>query len=399
MQEIVVHSAVKRFMDKTNTPQFFGIPANLAVMASAVFIWGLGEGLFIFFLPLALQHWQADTVQTGAVLSMIGVMMALVQAPAGYLADRLGTRPLILAAQVLGVGAAAVMSAANSLALFVAGLLAYSLTSLISAPLNSYLTSQRGGWSVQRAVTFVSASMVAGEIVGPVLGGWIAGAAGMNVLFRCSTVLFLLSTLVTGLAGRAPAPAQHERSALQAGPLANRRFLGFVALISLATFCLSAPQQFTSLYLQNVHHLAIEQIGVLGAAASLGSTVIMYALGGLGAPAGLLAGQALVAGYALALWRGQSLPVFLGGNFLLGGYRLYRGMALAYGRSLVRDNEVGFAYGLVETGSALAVILAPLAAGALYNYQPASVYVASLCALAVTAALHLAFLRPPAAPS
>jgi hypothetical protein len=40
------------------------------------------------------------------------------------------------------------------------------------------------------------------------------------------------------------------------------------------------------------------------------------------------------------------------------------------------------AYGLVETGNALAVIVAPLAAGFLYNYRPEAVYIASLGALA-----------------
>jgi MFS family permease len=56
---------------------------------------GFGEGLFIFFLPLALHRWNTDAVQIGAVLSMIGVMMAVVQVPAGYLSDRFGARPLI----------------------------------------------------------------------------------------------------------------------------------------------------------------------------------------------------------------------------------------------------------------------------------------------------------------
>ena len=49
-----------------------GIQRDLAIVAISAFIWGLGEGLFIFFLPLALQRWNTDAVQIGAVLSMIG---------------------------------------------------------------------------------------------------------------------------------------------------------------------------------------------------------------------------------------------------------------------------------------------------------------------------------------
>ncbi|MEI7844262.1 MAG: hypothetical protein WCK35_00525 [Chloroflexota bacterium] len=43
----------------------------------------------------------------------------------------------------------------------------------------------------------------------------------------------------------------------------------------------------------------------------------------------------------------------------------------------------------METGSALAIILAPPAAGFLYNYKPETVYIVSLFALAITIILNL----------
>src|SRR5512138_2293821 len=104
------------------------IQRDLAIVAISEFIWGLGEGLFIFFLPLALQRWQTDAVQIGAVLSMIGVATAVVQLPAGYFSDRFGTRPLIFAALLLGIASAIIMATARSLPWFVAGLLAYGCT-------------------------------------------------------------------------------------------------------------------------------------------------------------------------------------------------------------------------------------------------------------------------------
>lgn len=108
-----------------------GIHRNSAIVAISAFIWGLGEGLFIFFLPLALQRWNSDAVQIGAVLSMIGVTMAVVQVPAGYFSDRFGPRPVIFASLLLGIASAIVMAAARSLPFFVAGLLAYGCTSFI----------------------------------------------------------------------------------------------------------------------------------------------------------------------------------------------------------------------------------------------------------------------------
>ena len=136
----------------TGRPLPFGMPRDVGILAVTTFIWGLGEGLFIFFYPLSLQRWQMDSVQIGAVLSLLGIIMAVVQAPAGYLSDRFGTRPLIRAALILGVIAAGMMAAANSLPFFVAGLIVYSITSFIVAPLNSYITHMRGSWSAQRGI-------------------------------------------------------------------------------------------------------------------------------------------------------------------------------------------------------------------------------------------------------
>jgi predicted MFS family arabinose efflux permease len=381
-------------MHRTGALIPLGISRNLALVAGAVFIWGLGEGLFIFFLPLTLQRWDVDAVQTGVVLSMIGVIMALVQVPAGYLSDRIGTRPLILAAFMLGVASAVVMAMARSLPVYVTGLLAYGVTSFVVAPMNSYITALRGGWSVQRAMTFVTASMQVGAIFGPILGGWIAEISGLSTVFWYSAGLFLASLLVISLTRR---PAEQEPQAASVGlvsPLSNPRFLGLLAIVVITVFALSVPQQLTSLYLQDVHHLSIQQIGGMGTAASIGTAVVMFALGNLPARGGMLVGQLLLAGFALLMWRGQSAAVFFSGYFMIGGYRLYRSMALAFSRSMVDARDIGLAYGLVETGNALAVIAAPLAAGFLYNQQPAMVYTASLAALAFTTLLN-GLLRQP----
>ena len=83
------------------------------------------------------------------------------------------------------------------------------------------------------------------------------------------------------------------------------------------------------------------------------------------------------------MWRGQNAAVFYIGYLFVGGSPLYRSMATATVRTLVRTRDMGLAYGLVETGNALAVILAPLVAGFLYHFQPESVYPTSLIALVV----------------
>lgn len=376
-------------MNKTTRRLPFGVPRDLAILAIAMFIWGLGEGLFIYFYPLALQRWDTNTVQIGVVLSMIGVTMAIVQVPAGYLSDRFGPRPLIRAALILGVISAVIMAVAQSLSIFIVGLIAYGVTSFISAPFNSYVTSKRGSWSVQRAVTFVSGSMQLGAILGPILGGWVGQRSGLSIVFQYSAGLFLVSTLITFLASRVDELESQEAAVPIASPLANPRFIGLLVIVFFTIFGLSMPQQLTSIYLQKVHNLSLQQIGITGALAGIGTAIIMFTLGSLSASTGMVVGQLLICLFSLFMWRGNTSVVFYFGYLFIGGYRLYRSMALAFARPLVKAGDVGLAYGLVETGSSLAIIIAPLAAGYLYDYKPEAVYIVSLVILAITLTIHV----------
>ena len=242
------------------------IPRNLAVIAISMFVWGLGEGLFIFFLPLTLQRWDASTVLIGGILSMIGVVMTLVQVPSGYLSDRFGTRPLILIGMGLGIASALVMAFAKALPLFAAGLLAYGMTSLINPPLNSYVTRLRGKWTVQRAMTFIDAAATIGGILGPVIGGKIADAYSLAVVFRFSTGLFVTSMLVFLLVHRnivQEAPDAVEPSMKKINPLTNPRSWDCWRLSFLPSYSSAVPQ-LTSMYLQNIQHLSTQQIGTMG---------------------------------------------------------------------------------------------------------------------------------------
>jgi len=49
-------------------------------------------------------------------------------------------------------------------------------------------------------------------------------------------------------------------------------------------------------------------------------------------------------------------------------------MVLAFARQLVHPAETGLAYGVLETVSSMAIILAPVLAGLLYHHSPRLMY-------------------------
>ena len=366
---------------------------DLRVMMVSLFAWGVGEGMFLIFITLTLQNWGADPVKIGGILSAMGAAMALVQIPAGMLADRIGSRPVMWASWVLGTISAVIMAWAGSLPVFVAGLLIYGLTSFVTAPMNSYIASVRGKWSVERALTVVSAMFHLGAFVGPLVGGVIGQRFGLQIVYQIAAVIFFGSTLIVLTTRKAPEEEQREAHAVKPSLASNPRFFGLVALIFLSLFTMILPQPLTPNYLQNQHSFDLQQIGVIGAVGSLGNALIMLSAGHLNATAGFLLGQVLVGLFALSLWRSETPFLLTAGYFFIGGYRLCRSMALAYARSIVKTAEVGLAFGLVETANALASIVAPLAAGFLYDRNPHTVYVVSIISIGVMVVINFFLLN------
>jgi MFS family permease len=362
---------------------------SLLFVALSLFTWGLGEGSFLPFQTLYLENLGASPLDIGAILGAFGVANALAHIPAGYLADRLGRKPLMTAAWILGVLATGMMGLASSLPLFIAGMLTYGLTLFVLAPLNSYVTAARGSWSIGRAITLVSASFHLGAMAGPWLGGWLGENYGYRSIFQVAAGIFMLSTLFILFIRPQPVendPVQEKGFAL----FRNRVFMGFIALLFLVNFCLYLPQPLSPNYLQSVQGLSLSQIGRLYFLSSLGVVTLNLILGQFPARLGFLIAQAGVGLFSLLLWRGEAawLPLAF---FALGGYRTARSLATAQARTLVRGTRMGLAYGMVETFSSFAVILAPLLAGFLYDRNPDWVYAAALALSGLSIAASAAF--------
>ncbi len=334
--------------------------------------------MFTYFQPIYLQQLGADPLMIGGILGTMGISMTIAQAPAGYLADRIGPRPVMWASWILGTLAACVMAVAVPLPLFVVGMLIYGLTSFVVAPLNTYLASVRGEWSVERALTIPSAMFNMGMVVGPILGGMIAEAYGIHRIYAISSGLFIISTIAILFTRREPRDSHNEATAERPNLLNNSRFIGLLVLIGMTTFALYLPQPLTPNFLQNEAGLSLRTIGQLGAVGSLGNTLVVLSLGSLKAPVGFLVGQILMGLFAFIMWQSTSTIWYAIGFFFIGGFRLTRAMALAYARYFIRSTETGFAFGLIETANGIAIILAPLLAGVLYEANPRSMYWVSL---------------------
>jgi MFS family permease len=353
---------------------------SFILLCLSLFTWGIGEGLFFVFQPIYLAQLGADTMTIAAVYSAFGAAMMVAHIPAGFLSDRLGRKPLLIAAWMAGLISTWVMAAARTLPVFIIGMLLYGLTAFVSSPLNSYVTAERGKLSPARVMTFMSAAFNLGAVIGPLLGGWIGDHFDLRSVYFIAAGLFVVSTGILFFLKSQPRD-HHDPAIPNAHLFTNTRFVGFLGIIFLFVFVSYLPQPLTSRFLASERHLSLGNIGILGSINGLGNVIFNLLLGTLSSRLGLVFVQVCVAWFALLIWKGTGLGWYAAGYFILGGYRTSRSFILSIVRSLISPSQMGLAYGVAVTFDSLAMVLAPLLAGILYSQNPEWVFPASLVML------------------
>lgn len=363
---------------------------DLILVAISLFTWGLGEGLFLSFQPIYLQQMGAEPILIGSIFSGLGLSMTISHIPAGYLADKLGRKPVMLVAWTFGTIATLAMALANSLPFFVFGLILYGVTVFVSSPLNSYVTAARGKLSVGRAMTLVSACFNLGTVLGPWLGGQIGSWIGLRYAYFFSVILFVVSSFIILAINTQPIemllPDKNNKTRL-----INPHSIAFLSTLFLAIFAMYLTQPLSPNYLQDARSLNLQQIGLLYSINSIGVVVLNLLLGHFPAQIGFILAQIAVGVFTILVWKSPSMLGYTIGFFCLGGYRTARALGMAQVRKLFHQANMGLGYGLTETIGGIALILAPLLAGFLYTNNPTSMYWVSGSMILISVILSIRF--------
>ena len=364
---------------------------SLLFVAVALLLWGFGEGMFFNFVPIYLdRQFVLSEYEIGLVLGAFGFSMAITHIPAGRLADRIGRRPLLIVAWILGLVSTLVMGLALALPLFLIGLFGYGLTAFVSSPLSSYVTAARGKWPIGTVLSLTTATFGMGMALGPITGGWIGDHFGMRTSFLVAAAMFVLSNIFILFIERQPID-HHDPEAPPPHLMNNRRFVMLMGVLAFAIFSMYLSQPLTPNFLEGVRGLSLSETGIIFTAGALGNSMLAILFSRVHPRRGFLFAQALVILFALFIWKGTSLPVYVLGYFLLGGFRAGRPMVMAQARELVHDSQMGVTYGVMETISAVIFILTPPLAGILFERDPMIVYPLSIGLIAVSIAFSYFF--------
>jgi MFS transporter, DHA1 family, tetracycline resistance protein len=351
----------------------------------------IGLWFFLPLLPIFITRRGGSSALVGVVFAAGLLANAAIRYPAGWASDRWGTRPVILGA----MGAYAVLFLAYLLPLplpaFVVVRLLHGAASGAYWPAANGLIAQvtppnqRG-----RAFGFMQSTMMAGMLIGPAIGGFLA-------LFNLSAV-FVVSACVCGLAAIALAflPNVRVEPSLEAPVRAlhiARRLLPLILLGAGTSYMIGTFDTIWPLYM-TYRGASTFAVGLSFVAFALPAMLLSSAAGTLGDRFGarrfIVVALLFTAFFAALYPFVASVPWLIGLGLVEGAFTI-SGVPSTMAE-VSRSAEPGHqarTQGVFQTVQTLVQILGALIGGALYTLNPTSAFLAmaAVCLLAASTAL------------
>jgi sugar phosphate permease len=329
--------------------------------------------------PTIMAALSLNKAQFGWVLSAFQIGYALMQVPGGYLADRIGARPLLIAALIVWSAFTALTGMTGSLGALIAirvlfgvgeGLENGAQFKLIGDNFDSRERSTAGG-------LFLTAIALGPALASPVVT-WLIGRVGWRGLFFWSALLgiFVAGMLYAFLPKPTDSPeagAAHRPDAVGGKSVLSRpsSWLAFAAYLFFNVGFWGFVYWMPS-YLSATRHITLARLGFIAAIPFLAGFVGLVVLGRLASHVRLLryrayqvaasyltAAACLYAAFTADRLTPCVVALSLTAFFLYGGFGPFWAIAL----DLIPDRMRGAFTGFVNMGGQVGGIIAPVVVG------------------------------------
>lgn len=357
---------------------------NLAICVFGSFTTLVSLSMLLPFLPLYVQ--QLGVTSTSAVVQWSGVAFGVtflgtaVTAPIwGQLADRYGRKPMLIRA---AVGMAVVMStiglAHNVYELvglrFAAGLIGgYASASIVM--IGTQVPPERAGW----ALGVLSTGVLAGNLVGPLIGGVLPNLIGIRGSFFAGGGMIALAAILTITLVRedfSKRPESKTKQAPSGAPDVKRNYAVLAALLITAMMVLLSNmsiEPIITVYIAQLgvaHNRLATVAGIVMACSAFGSMIMAARLGAL---ADRIGGWNVIIGCLVATAVVMIPQAFVKEWWQLAVLRGLMGMTLAgllpsiakLVRSTVHEQKSGKMLGYLQSAQYAGQVIGPLIGGAI----------------------------------
>ena len=316
--------------DMRSTPKQPLLNNTLKLFMLAMVLANIAGNMYGMLLPLYLKDLGANIMQVGLFFTLSRIIPLALQILGGWISDTLGRLRSIAMGSIAGVLAyiGLILAPTWQWVLVSQGLGAMT-RSLVGPSFSAFIAEQSSEESRARVFGITETIFMLTIVIGPPLGGWLAGAFNFKFMLLCSGSLYTIATIIRiGMARFAAQGKEAKPEKLSMlGLRTNLR--GVVALVlagGVVTWILitdgvrdiafSMSFTFIPLYLQDIGGLTIVQIGLLESVFGIFNMITTI-------PAGWLADK-----------KGERVAIVLG--FLLDSAAL---MVL-----LQVDNFIGYAF-------------------------------------------------------
>jgi predicted MFS family arabinose efflux permease len=371
---------------------------RLTVLFSILVVDLIGFGIVVPILPFWAEHFGANGLLLGLLLTSHAAMQFIFAPRWGRLSDRIGRRPVMLMTIAGTTLALLALGFADSLAqIFLARVLS-GIFGANTSVATAYLTDVTEESERTRWMGMVGASFAVGFTLGPPIGGLLA-PLGHGVPMLAAAALSFVNLVWAVI--RLPEPERREQQS--AAPLTNRLevlrqpAIGRICAVYFL-FSLAVTQLETTFAFFMSHRFGYDAFGV--AMVMFGMAIVMGGIqgGGMKRLAARFRERQLVLGglvlmsvaFACVPWPGSvawlMLPLLLAA--------IGRGISQPPMMSLVslsaEPGSRGIVMGVFQSCASASRVLGPVVAGALYDlgqalpYWLAAALVAAACGLALS---------------
>ncbi len=373
----------------------------IAICVSTVLVMA-GQGVISPVLPLYADSFGVSTAMVGATITAFGLARLLVNIPAGTFADRRGRRFLLVGGPIItGIGMLGSGLSPSIWILLVFRFVAGLGSGLYMTGAQIYLLDIAGPDERGRFIATNQGALLVGVSAGPALGGFMAGAYGLESPF----VLVAVAAFVTALYGYlrlpetlvAPSPVDQDRPASSRWDLLRSLDFLAVGFVAVGVFSIRAGvrQTLVPLELSESFGLDVADLGVLFTSLGVIGIVLIWPAGWAADRLGrkvLIVPTALMISFGMGLVAlADSLTVFVGGLAVAAVGSSITGPApAAFVADLVSADQRGAAMGMYRTFGDIGVVGSPVLSGLLADATSNRVAIGANAALIGIAAVFFA---------
>jgi MFS family permease len=269
----------------------FGFPfevlnRDLKLIFASNLAGSFGDGLFAYLLPYYMKETlKASSVEIGILYAVVSLVAALTLLLAGTLADRYDRKKIMIVGWIAWLPAPLIFSFAGNWLQMLPGMILWGFW--LGGPTGTaYILTAADKRRLTLTFTVISASWSFGYIFSPALGGFLAGAVGMKIVFYSASVLYALPCLILTLISSQKAKGYTQHSLEEHKSffklLRTRKLFTLSVLFASIMFFLMMFRPFIPNFLADAYHYGNFEIGVLGSVSFFGSAVLGILLGRLG---------------------------------------------------------------------------------------------------------------------